>query len=143
MSFSVSTQSTASVSTATTVADAPKKLFMEISSATEQEELKALLEYHFGRTVHMHVHTNQYGRTMAFVTFRYHEHAARALQELQGYRLDGLVLHPQWATPRKKVVKKAPPSSITTVKKASVESEKDQWQTVSSKRSTKQRQKKA
>lgn len=100
---SISTRTTASVSTASSSKTLfPKKLFMPVSPATTAEDLKAMLEYYYGRINNVHIHTNQYGQAMAFIGFRRHEDAAYALEDLKGYPYEGLILHPQWATPRKK-----------------------------------------
>jgi RNA recognition motif-containing protein len=43
----------------------------------------------------------QYSRGFAFVTFQRHEHAVAAMENWENRSLDGLILHPRWATAKK------------------------------------------
>jgi RNA recognition motif-containing protein len=69
--------------------------------------LRSLFERFYGQVNFVYIPKNSKGQSkgMAFVGFRWHEDAAFTLQDLDGSVLDGMVLHPQWATPRKRSCK--------------------------------------
>ena len=57
----------------------------------------------FGHVNAIDIPKNESGnsRGFAFVTFRWHEDAVAAMEELEGSVLDSLILHPRWAAPKK------------------------------------------
>jgi len=99
MSSSVSTKTTAVSSDASSVVRFPKRLYLDVSPSTTPFQLRAAMERH-GRVDDVHIPVSREdgsSRGFAFVTFRRHEDAAAAIAELEGTRLDGMVLHPRWA----------------------------------------------
>jgi RNA recognition motif-containing protein len=98
---SISTVTTASASTA--AGRNPKKIFMYVSSSTSEVHLRSLLAK-YGQVNYVHIPTNESGQSkgMVFAGFRWHEDAAAAIEGLNGSFLNSMVLHPHWATPRKK-----------------------------------------
>lgn len=104
---SVSTETTASVSVASTrsINKYPKKIFLYISPSTDDFSLWQLLES-YGEVQYVNILLDKegYSRGMAFAGFRWHEDAARALDELDGSAMDGMILHPRWATSRKQPI---------------------------------------
>jgi RNA recognition motif-containing protein len=101
---SISSNTTASLSTAATSATFrfPKKLFLEVSPSTTNSELRLVAE-HYGRVRDVHIPKNklEQSRGFAFVTFQRHDDAAAAVEGLDGSRLEGMILHPRWAAPKK------------------------------------------
>jgi RNA recognition motif-containing protein len=101
----------------------PKKIFMEVSPSTSETELAILIKQ-FGVVIaNAHIPKNEHGlsRGLTFVTFRCYEDAAYAMQQLQGARFQGLILHPRWAnnTNRRKEVSKRKRSGSRKKQKAS------------------------
>jgi RNA recognition motif-containing protein len=96
--------STTSISAAATGAafKFPKKLFLEVSPVTTDWELEKVAEQ-YGRVHNVHIPKNErnQSRGFAFVTFRWHEDAAAAMEDLEGSPLGGMILHPRWAAPKK------------------------------------------
>lgn len=97
---SISTSTTASTTT-TNHSRFPKKLFMGVSPSTTELSLRQVMQG-YGRVFNVHVPHNEHGhsRGFAFVTFQWHEDAAFAMEDLEGSKLDGLILHPRWAAPK-------------------------------------------
>lgn len=79
----------------------PKKIFMNVSPATTEIDLCIFME-RFGEVTSVKIPQDDKGKSrgFAFVTFRWNEDAAYALEQLEGHRLDGLILHPRWAAPK-------------------------------------------
>mmetsp|Transcript_19612 Transcript_19612/g.35604 ORF Transcript_19612/g.35604 Transcript_19612/m.35604 type:complete len:133 (-) Transcript_19612:372-770(-) len=80
----------------------PKKIFMNVSPATTEIELRIFMEC-IGEVTSVKIPQDDKGKSrgFAFVTFRRNEDAAYALEQLEGHRLDGLILHPRWAAPKR------------------------------------------
>lgn len=80
----------------------PKKIYMDVSPSTSEMDLHIFMEC-YGEVTSVHIPQNAKGRSrgFAFVTFQWHEDATYALEQLEGRSLDGLILHPRWATPKK------------------------------------------
>lgn len=83
-----------------TDAEFPKKLFLGVSSCTTEHQLY-LLAVPFGPIRSIHIPKDketQNSRGFAFVTFQRHEHAVAAMEDWENRPLEGLILHPRWAT---------------------------------------------
>jgi len=94
-----------STSSTSTAARYPKKIFLNVSRCTSEAQLRRVMqEYGQVNSVHIPVdrETGQ-SRGFAFVTFRWHEAAVRAMEGLEGSALDGLILRDvRWATLKNK-----------------------------------------
>jgi RNA recognition motif-containing protein len=62
-----------------------------------------LVVEHYGRVRDVHIPKNKHeqSRGFAFVTFQRHDDAAAAVGGLDGSRLEGMILHPRLAAPKK------------------------------------------
>ena len=60
----------------------------------------------FCRVNYVRIPKNEHGQSRGFalIFFRRHEEAAVAMEELEGSKFDGLVLHPRWAAPQRKKI---------------------------------------
>jgi polyadenylate-binding protein len=101
---SISSNTTASLSTSATGTTFrfPNKLFLQVSPSTTGSELKLVAE-NYGRVRDVHIPKSEHkqSRGFAFVTFQRHDDAAAAMEGLDGSRLEGMLLHPRWAAPKK------------------------------------------
>jgi RNA recognition motif-containing protein len=101
---SISSNTTASVSTSATGSALrfPNKLFLQVPFSTTDSELKQVAE-HYGRVCDVYIPKNEHNqsRGFAFITFQRHGDAAAAMEGLNGSRLEGRLLHPRWAAPKK------------------------------------------
>jgi RNA recognition motif-containing protein len=101
---SISSNTTASLSTSATETTFrfPNKLFLQVSPSTTDSELKLVAE-HYGRVRDVPIPKNEHKRSrgFAFVTFQRHDDAAAAMEGLDESRLEGMLLHPRWAAPKK------------------------------------------
>jgi hypothetical protein len=110
MSSTNSLASTVSYSTAATTATTTtsnflpnKTIYLDVSPTTTEAGLQ---QYLFGHITRVYIPKNKYNqssRGFAFITFRSHDKAVTTMEELEGSKSDGLILHPRWAAPRKKV----------------------------------------
>ena len=76
------------------------KVFVNVATCTTKSELRSLMEQYGGPVKDIYIpmdESRRENRGYAFVTFREHQDAQKALKELNGYGLDGLILHPRWA----------------------------------------------
>ena len=105
---SVATSSTASLSTEATnnnnTIHNKKTIFLGIAPATTVSQLFGYLidqDKSYTKTIRdIRIPTDKEGnsRCFAFITFHWHEDAVKAMEDLEGRPLDGLILHPRWAT---------------------------------------------
>ena len=81
-----------------------KTIFLGVAPSTTEVALHILMEREYGpiQMVRIPLDQDRKSRGFAFITFQYYEHAVAAIEGLDGVPLDGLILHPQWATPRRK-----------------------------------------
>ena len=93
---------------------------MDVPTRTTKAQIKAAVEPFYGRVKFVDIVQVYPDRTLAFVGFRYHEHAALALEGLNGSKLDFMVLRPQWAIPRKSKKKEGDSKKRRTARRKNV-----------------------
>ena len=79
-----------------------RKIFLGVAPATTELQLFAIAQ-EYGSVRDVRIPKDQEGRSrcFAFITFQWHEDAEMAMNELNGSALDGLILCPRWAEPKK------------------------------------------
>lgn len=87
---------------------------LSISTIRSEVQLRSMLEKYYGTVNYVHIPKNEEGQSKggAIVGFRWHEDAVVALEYLNGSVLDGMVLHPQWATPSRNQKQRQPRQPI-------------------------------